>query len=125
MDEFILYFPFILLCMALFLVLIESSFVHIFKAGLKLDMIYGLLVKDQLLDAKEDRDDVDHVDGAAVADDLGNTKAALEISHSFSEVSNFFFSYIVRTGFELVVAGGLFAILLWKVIIMIIFILYT
>ena len=116
MDEFILYFPFILLCMALFLVLIESSFVHIFKAGLKLDMIYGLLVKDQLLDAKEDRDDVDQVDGAAVADDLGNTKAALEISHSFSEVSNFFFSYIVRTGFELVVAGGLFAILLWKVI---------
>jgi len=116
-DKFILYFPFILLLMALFLVLIENVFIHIFKAGLKLDMIYGLLVKDQLLDAKEDKvDSVDMTDGAgaAVADDLGNTKAALEVSHSFNEDSNFFFSYIVRTAFELVVAGGLFTILLWK-----------
>ena len=116
-DEFILYFPFILLLMALFLVLIENSFIKIFKAGLKLDMIYGLLVKDQLLDAKNEKiDNVDEVDGtsAAVADDLGNTKAALEVSHSFTEVSNFFFSYLVRTACELVVAGGLLAILLWK-----------
>ena len=116
-DEFILYFPFILLLMALLLVLIENSFIKIFRAGLKLDMVYGLLVKDQLLDVQKEKvDNVDQTDGpaAAVADELGNTKAALEVSHSFSEVSNFFFSYMVRNVCELVVAGGLFAILLWR-----------
>ena len=99
MDEFILYFPFILLLMALFLVLIESSFVRIFNAGLKLDMIYGLLVKDQLLDAKEDRDDVDHVDGvaAAVADDLvGNSIDSGYFWGSFSAIF-----YFIKLGTEL------------------------
>ena len=59
---------------------------------------------------------MDTSDGATTAstDGLGNTKAALEVSRSFNEVSNFTFSYLVRTAFELVEAGGLLAILFWK-----------
>ena len=50
----------------------------------------------------------------AIADDFRSTMAALEVSQSFTEVSSFLFSYLVRTAFELVVAGSLTIILIWK-----------
>ena len=43
-NKFILYCSFILFLIAFSITLIEKSFNHIFNAGLKVDMIYGLLV---------------------------------------------------------------------------------
>lgn len=112
-DEFILYFPYILLIMALVIVLIERVFVRMFKAGLKLDTFYNLLVKESL----ECTTPVGEVtsDGVTEAiDDLENSKIALEVSHSFSRGSNYFLSYLLRTLCEFIVATGLLGWLIWR-----------
>ncbi len=49
-DGFVLYFPYILLIMAVVIVLIERGFISMFKAGLKLDAFYNLLVSESLLE---------------------------------------------------------------------------
>ena len=49
-DPFILYFPFILLFMAIVIVLIERAFNSVFRTGLKLDAFYNLLVRESLLE---------------------------------------------------------------------------
>ncbi|XP_059093756.1 uncharacterized protein LOC131888834 isoform X2 [Tigriopus californicus] len=112
-DEFILYFPYILLIMALVIVLIERVFVRMFKAGLKLDTFYNLLVKESL----ECATPVGEVTAEGVTetiDDLENSKIALEVSHSFSRGSNYFLSYLLRTLCEFIVATGLLAWLVWR-----------
>jgi hypothetical protein len=75
-DEFVLYFPYILLIMALVIVLIERVFIRIFKAGLKLDMFYNLLVKETVGSSSSDA--IKTLDTAA--SDLENTKTAVEVN---------------------------------------------
>ena len=72
-------------------------------------MFYNLLVKETL----------EHDTGPKPSDleahdtvDLENSKQALEVSHSFSTGSNYFFSYFIRTIVEFVVALSLLAWLL-------------
>jgi len=119
-DIFIMYFPYILLVIALVIVLIERVFVKIFRAGLKLDMFYNLLVKDELEEVKETEGPAsggagDTVDGpapVASAGDLENSKAALEVAQSFAQSSSYFLSYLLRTLAEFVLALVLLAWLL-------------
>eukprot|EP00095_Tigriopus_kingsejongensis_P004020 maker-scaffold5_size1054832-snap-gene-1.15 protein:Tk04020 transcript:maker-scaffold5_size1054832-snap-gene-1.15-mRNA-1 annotation:"leucine-rich repeat-containing protein 8e" len=111
-DEFILYFPYILLIMALVIVLIERIFVRMFKAGLKLDTFYNLLVKESLesttpIGGFRDSDNLE-------MSELENSKAALEVSHSFNQSSNYFLSYLLRTLIEFLAASFLLAWLIWR-----------
>ena len=79
-----------------------------FKAGLKLDTFYNVLVKDMLEPsgvAQQEKKDTDP------EVELENTKTAIEIKHSFLNTwSNFFLSYLIRTLCEFIVAGVLLAL---------------
>ena len=96
-DSFILYFPFVLLIIALLLILIERGFITIFRAGLELNNFYKLLQSEDLLDEnpnKENEEDQNEDDN----------KIAIEIAQSFGPSSNYFKSYLIRTIFEFVTA---------------------
>ncbi len=107
-DGFIMYFPYILLIMALVIVLIERVFVKIFKAGLKLNTFYNLLVKQG--DGGGEREQ----SAAQLSDytDVEHSKTALEVSQSFEGSRSYFLSYLLRTVVEFVLAGVLFGWLL-------------
>ena len=66
-------------------------------------MFYNLLVKDTLEeDGGGGGGDApaaaggDAVDAAVAAVDLENSKAAVEVSQSFAQSSNYFWSYLIR-----------------------------
>ena len=101
LDPFMLYFPYILLIMALVLVFIERGFVKAFKTGMKLDTFYNLLVKED--EKKDESERANHV-----VLDLEDSRSAIEVSHSFSDKSNYFLSYVVRTVAEFMVSVALF-----------------
>ena len=123
-DSFIMYFPFILLIMALMMVLIERGFIRfayiyyiflqyhllsfsfqflnsyliifrIFKAGMKLDALYTFLVKEGELPNK----DVEVVenDKERFTVDIEDSRSTIEVSHSFTSSDNYFLSYVLRT----------------------------
>eukprot|EP00095_Tigriopus_kingsejongensis_P004023 maker-scaffold5_size1054832-snap-gene-1.14 protein:Tk04023 transcript:maker-scaffold5_size1054832-snap-gene-1.14-mRNA-1 annotation:"leucine-rich repeat-containing protein 8d-like" len=105
MDEFILYFPYILLIMALVIVFMERIFIELFKSGMKLSLFYNLLVKETLATStvplgKEIYDNIE----------LENSKTILQISQSFSQGSMYFVSNVLRTISEFLMA---LALLLW------------
>lgn len=131
-DGFIVYFPFILLVMALVIILIERAFIRIFKAGLKLDTFYNLLVKEALENdalmtssstSKESNPSPNSMPSGGgpnmttttsiIPLDLENTKMAVEVSYSFKNSSSYFYSYLIRTLSETGVAA---ALLVWLVI---------
>ena len=88
---------------------------RIFKAGLKLDMFYNLLVKDVLEDAPSSTDSngggggdaVDSALASAAAADMENSKTAIEVSQTFAQSSNYYLSYVLRTALELALAAAL------------------
>ena len=83
---------------------------RIFKAGLKLDIFYNLLVKETLENGTGGPKPSDTEANDTI--DLENSKQALEVSHSFGSGSNYFFSYFTRTIAEFFVAVALLAWLL-------------
>ena len=109
-DQFILYFPYILLVMALLMVFTERVFVRIFKSGLKLDMFYNLVVKDTLESEDQATANAQLASAGSCNDlvgDLENSKTAIEVSQTFQQDSWYMFSYITRTILELALAIGL------------------
>ena len=89
-NNIMLYFPYILLIMAMLLVFIERLFLKVFKAGSKLDKFYSLLVREHLLEGKTSEGDVtvDTVDG--------NQRDAVEVRQSFKGSYSYFLSYVLR-----------------------------
>jgi hypothetical protein len=91
-----------------------ETFFRIFKAGLKLDTFYNLLVKEALENDALMTSTSSAVDGPAPATsiaapgpalttttsiiplDLENTKMAIEVSQSFNHSSSYFGSYLIR-----------------------------
>lgn len=68
-----------------------------FKAGMKLDALYSLLVKEGELPNK----DVELVaatnDKDKLTVDIEDSRTTIEVSHSFSREDNYFRSYVLRT----------------------------
>ena len=68
-----------------------------FKAGMKLDAFYNLLVKEGELPNK----DVEVVDSENDKDkftvDIEDSRTTIEVSHSFTSSDNYFLSYLLRT----------------------------
>ena len=96
-DGFVLYFPYFLLIMALVMLLIERGFIQVFKAGLKLDAFYNLLVSESILDTavSTSTNDKQQVTSAKFLE-LQDTKMVFEVAHSFSQSSSYFYSYFIR-----------------------------
>ena len=72
---------------------------RIFKAGMKLDIFYNLLVKEPE-PGKE----------SAIAIDIEDKKDVIEVSHRFRQSQNFFFSYVTRSILEFLIAA---LVLVW------------
>ena len=72
---------------------------RIFKAGMKLDIFYNLLVKEPE-PGKE----------SAIAIDIEDKKDVIEVSHRFRHSKNFFFSYATRSILEFIIAA---LVLVW------------
>ena len=94
-DEFLLYFPHVLLFMALILMLIERVFDKIFKSGLELQTFYHFLVTQGILTGeKGDKE---------TKDDPNDNTYAIELAQGIGKSSNYFSSYVTRTVFEFLV----------------------
>lgn len=97
-DSFLLYFPYILLLIALALVLIEKIFLALFKANQKLDKFYKLLAQQNI---------VEQGNGGGVEP---QTRLAVEVEESFhSSEDKYFASYLIRTCLELAISVLLLA----------------
>jgi len=106
MDRFMLYFPYILLVMALLLVFIQRGFARVLKTSMKMDNFYNLLVK-------EDGDEKTKSEVEGLELDLEDSRGAIEVSHSFDHSSYYHLSYVLRTIGELVISS---ALLVWLVV---------
>ena len=97
-DEFVLYFPYVLLFIAIAIVLIEKGFVTAFRAGLKLNAFYNLLVGESLLEGAitSSTDGKSNKITSAKFLDVENTKLVFEVAQSFHQSSSYFFSYLTR-----------------------------
>ena len=104
-----LYFPYILLFIALSIVLTERAFIRFFKAGLRLESFYSLIVKD-IMEGEADNPS-SKID--STGSELNQVKAALKVAHSFSKRSSYYLSYLLRTAVELGLALVLLTWLIW------------
>ena len=92
-DSFMLYFPYILLLIALTMVLIEKIFLALFKANQKLDKFYKLLLDQNIVGQGNEQEVVQT-----------QTRLAVEIEESFRcSEDNYFVSYLIRTSLELMI----------------------
>ena len=68
-----------------------------FKAGMKLDALYNLLVKEGEFPEK----DVEVLESGKNNDkfavDIEDSRTTIEVSHSFTSSDNYFLSYLLRT----------------------------
>ena len=91
-DDFLLYYPYFLLFIALILFALERIFLKAFKAGNKLEKFYNLLVKEKILGVSEDEgrerggDDFNH-DGGVEAMELRETLEATMSATFWAEVT--------------------------------------
>eukprot|EP00092_Neocalanus_flemingeri_P013668 GFUD01014741.1.p1 GENE.GFUD01014741.1~~GFUD01014741.1.p1 ORF type:complete len:448 (-),score=101.18 GFUD01014741.1:39-1232(-) len=97
-SPFMLYLPYILLIMALILFAIERIFSKAFKAGLKLEKLYKLLIHRNVL---EDSDE-DETDG----------KEITEVKQTFHGSRSYFLSFLTKTLTQLVVGISLVILLM-------------
>jgi len=105
-KAFMLYFPYILLISALILVLIERIFLKIFKAGLKMEKFYNLLIRQKVLGKDSYSDPI-----AMEADTTDGGREAVEVRQSFRKNNNYYYSYLIRTLMEIIVATALLLIM--------------
>merc|ERR1739848_395211 len=78
------------------MVAMEKGFIKIFRAGMKLDTFYNLLVKEM-----NDKSDANPGDACVFVE---NRKDVIEISQTFLKKTDFYRSYVARTVMEAVLA---------------------
>jgi len=108
-DNFLLYYPYFLLLMALLLFALERIFLITFNAGNKLEKFYHLLVKEKVL-GKADTDEAD----AHAHDMVDGGVEAVELRYGFKHSDSYFWSYLTRTVVETLVAGLLLFYMLYR-----------
>ena len=109
-ETFLLYFPYFLLLIALALVMIERIFLKAFNAGPKLDKFYNLLVREKVLN----ENDGEEGDGLPSHDVFDGGREAIELRQSFRGTRSCFFSYLLKTMMEIVVASILLVYMWWR-----------
>ena len=106
-DNFLLYYPYFLLLMALLLFALERIFLITFNAGHKLEKFYNILIKEKVL-GKHELDETD------AQDVLDGGIEALELRYAFKHSDNYFWCYLTRTITETIVAGLLLFYMLYR-----------
>ena len=107
-EQFMLYFPYFLLMIAMVLFMIERFFLKIFKAGTKQEKLYRLLLRENVLDVEAEED----VHVVPDIDDGG--REAIELRESFRGTGSYFFSYLFRTMVEVCAASILLVYMSWR-----------
>lgn len=107
-EPFMLYFPYFLLLIAMGLVFIERVFLKAFKAGTKLERFHSLLIREHVLEVKPEPED-----GVFSPDMTDGGREAIELRQSFRGSSSYFYSYMMRTILEVIVATVLFVYMAW------------
>ena len=83
-----------------------------FKAGMKLDALYNLLVKEGEFPEK----DVEVLESGKNKDkftvDIEDSRTTIEVSHSFTSSDNYFLSYLLRTIMYVIEFGCIYCIIL-------------
>ncbi len=74
-----------------------------FKAGLKMDAFYNLLVSESLLEGATATAANEKGEVTTKFMEIENSKLAFEVAHSFSDSNTYFLSYLIRTIAELLV----------------------
>jgi len=93
-DSFTLYFPYILLLIALALVFIEKVFLALFQANNKLDKFYKLLVEKNIVEEGNNKIKVEP-----------QSMETVQVEESFKTgENNYFVCYLARTVLELIVS---------------------
>merc|ERR1719464_66496 len=114
-NQFLLYFPYVLLIVALTLFAIERAFTRFFKATKQLEAFYNLIVKENIIESKSKKDegeeDEKENDGKDKDEAIEHNKLAYSVSNGSS--SNYFRSYLIRTIAELLISTGIFS---WLII---------
>merc|ERR1719464_2692791 len=114
-DQFLLYFPYVLLIVALTLFGIERAFTRFFKATKQLEAFYNLIIKEEIIESKSKKDegeeDKKENDGKDKDEAIEHNKLAYSVSNGSS--SNYFRSYLIRTIAELLISTGIFS---WLII---------
>ena len=82
-EQFMLYFPYFLLMIAMALFMIERFFLKIFKAGTKQEKLYRLLLRENVLDVEAEED----VRVVPDIDDGG--REAIELRESFRRTGSY------------------------------------
>merc|ERR1719464_732126 len=115
-NQFLLYFPYVLLIVALTLFAIERAFTRFFKATKQLEAFYNLIVKENIIESKSKKDegeeDKKENDGKDKDEAIEHNKLAYSVSNGSS--SNYFRSYLIRTIAELLISTGIFSWLIIK-----------
>jgi len=117
-DQFLLYFPYVLLIVALTLFVIERAFNTFFKATKELEAFHSLLVKTDILESKSEKDEdeedeKDEEDKDENDEAIDHDKLAYSVSKGYGTSNNYFTSYLIRTIAELIISTGLFV---WLII---------
>ena len=90
------------------MIMLEQSFVKIFKTGKKLKLFYNLLVKENQGHEQSD-DSTKPSDRFAV--DTEDQRRVIEVSHSFTKRHNLYTCYMFRTVLELILSFGMLGFL--------------
>merc|ERR1711971_304733 len=115
-NQFLLYFPYVLLIAAITLFAIERAFTRFFKATKQLEAFYKLIVKENIIESKSKKDEGEEDDKEKDGEDkesdenneaIEHNKLAYEVSNGSS--SNYFRSYLIRTIAELLISTGIFS----------------
>ena len=106
-HPFLLYYPHVLLIIALILMLIERL-EYLFKSGVEAEAFYKFLITKNIL-GKEDQ----YLDAVSDVTEENNDIRALEMAEGIGKSCNSFASYVTRTVAELVIALTLFLYLIF------------
>ena len=96
-HDFLLYFPYFILLIALTIFILEKVFQRGFKSGEKINKLYVLVKRQMLLDD----------DTGGPVDVADSRFEALELSYSLKKSRSYFYSYLSRTVIEGILAISL------------------
>ena len=107
LDNFLLYYPYFLLLIALILFAMEKLFLKTFKAGHKLEKFYSL-INEKVLGLGYTNSDLDEI--VSLAEGI----ETVELRYSFKASDSYFLSYLSWTVSETLIAFILLGYMIWS-----------
>ena len=106
-NPFLLYFPYFLLLIAMTLFMVEKVFQKAFKAGVHLEKLYSLMIKESIFDVNINAE-------IPATEDISGGREAAELRLHFQGSRSYFVSYLLRTCLEIIIATILLVYMSWR-----------